>query len=124
MVKLTKAIIKKYGITKKAWAVAKGKGKSKSKKGINKGSAAKAPRSKTMKGGRQKVITNAYVRGAAIDLIGDMAAPRANIDSRLLKSGMAYYTKDGVLVGANMANYLKGGIPAVSGALGEVGEWL
>ena len=72
----------------------------------------------------KKMISNAYARGAAIDLLGDIAAPKVNLDARLLKSGAAYYTKDKVLVGANMANYLKGGIPAISTGLGDVGEWL
>ena len=122
---MAKGLKKKYikqagGDFKKAWRLQKAKGKpskSRSKKGVS----SKPRRKKTMK---KKIITNAYLRGAIIDLGGDIIGPRARIDSRLLKAGAAYYTKDKALAGAMATNYLKGGIPAVSEAIETAGEWL
>ena len=75
MVKLTKAIIKKYGISKKAWAVARGKGKKRNTikiKSVNKRGASKMAKKRRsskkvkVKSGMEKIARSLFVPAMAI----------------------------------------------------------
>lgn len=115
-----KGLPKKYAKMgfKKGWREYKKTLKSGVKSGVKK---AKTGGKRYMKRPGKKVITNQYLRGAAIDLLGDVAGSKVGIDNRLIKAGMGMYTGDKVLVGAYGANYLKGGV--LTGA-GAIGDWL
>lgn len=123
--KLPKKYIKQFGgINKAAWTAykktLKPRAKARVKKAITK---AKTGGKKRMK--NKKFITNQYLRGAAIDFFGDIAAPRVGVDARLAKAGVSYYMKEKALTGAYASQFIRqGGVFTGEGAVGKLGEWL
>ena len=138
MVKLTKALIKKYGVSKKAWAVARqqqgGKRKCKSKTKIKQVKTKMVKRRKSYSRRAKSYLNNPRVKGV-LSIVGMVGYGyiREEISDKIAVSNIGknlpatQFTDEAVMLGVNKLARMMGGnkVPVLGGMLraGKSVEW-